>query len=433
MIGHEISRARGLLEIENIIAKYGRDKVIKWRGRKGGNLLHQLAHNNAPIRAARRAIAIGVDINLARRHDGNTPLHLATYPARYAEGVVQALMEVGARRDLENKYGEIPVVKGEKSMYERAILPDDVSDDLLKRKSPEVTVNHGILKCLVQQCYPTSCGIASLAMTACHLFKKEFGQEEMCSLYAKQCISEHKGRGVSFGEYPEIVRQFTQDQRLPLKFQQYPGESDVDNFAKELTAQLEKHFPPAGRPINNSMIVVNYWRIVDGKITGHWSPIAGVWWQKLLDTEDDNALKPGTAPAPTPASTSEYDHERTYVLIADTQGNKLPPHWIPLKLLAERVSSYVRRSDSYRGYVVLSKKPVARSRKAKAAALAAAAMDSSSSDQTGSGRGRGRLADMREMSIGELRTLCNSLGRSCRYPAGNYMKRTDLLAEIRRK
>ena len=107
---------------------------------------------------------------------------------------------------------------------------------------------------------------------------------------------------------------------------------------------LVAHFPPPGSAFSSkdldSLILVNYWRIVDGQISGHWSPIAGVWWQPSppLNKEALKTINPS----------------QTYVLIADTQGKKLPPHWVPLRLLAERTSSWISRSRSYRGYVVLS-------------------------------------------------------------------------------
>jgi hypothetical protein len=341
-----IKQIRHAGDIKHFVSVHGQQALKDWRERKGGNLLHHLATVNATEDATKAAIDAGVDINHVRPYDKNTPLHLATYPKNYASGVVQALVNAGARRDVVNKYGEVPVLRGELSVYERAILPEAKSMQLFSSRRPDVVIDDKILKCLVQQCYPNSCGVASLSVAACYLFNRRFEQQTICSKYARQClpVAGKTGQGLSYGEFPAVAEQFAHDNGLPMRIHMHPGEHNVDRFLNNFIPMLAQHFPPMGSDFDStdsdSLILVNYWRIVDGEISGHWSPIAGVWWQP--------------SPSLNKVAIKTIDPSQTYVLIADTQGKKLPPHWIPLRLLAERTSSWISRSRSYRGYVVLS-------------------------------------------------------------------------------
>jgi hypothetical protein len=123
---------------------------------------------------------------------------------------------------------------------------------------------------------------------------------------------------------------------LDIKMEVRRGSADLDSFTSALKADLRAHFPPGVQhspPSPRSVVLVNYVRMIGGELTGHWSPIGGVWWRP---------------------SQEQPDPDQTYVLIADTQAAKLPPHWISLSVLVERCSSYITRSQSYRGYVVLT-------------------------------------------------------------------------------
>ena len=123
---------------------------------------------------------------------------------------------------------------------------------------------------------------------------------------------------------------------LGIKMEIRKGSADLQSFTSSLESDLRAHFPPGVQnspPSPRSVVLVNYVRMIGGELTGHWSPIGGVWWRP---------------------SEERPDPDQTYVLIADTQATKLPPHWISLRVLVERCSSYIKRSQSYRGYVVLT-------------------------------------------------------------------------------
>lgn len=60
------------------------------------------------------------------------------------------------------RYGEVPLIPGQKSPYELAMLDKAKSDDLLREDNMDAAVDHALMRCLDPQEHPNTCAVASI-------------------------------------------------------------------------------------------------------------------------------------------------------------------------------------------------------------------------------------------------------------------------------
>lgn len=317
-------KARSASDVRKLRERFGVPALRKWRDRKGGSLLHVLAERGGSAEAARLVLAF-TEVDGRRKSDLNTALHLAGFSKN--PEVAKALLAAGADGSILNKYGETAVPGA--SLYERSmvVLGTDAFGD--GGDGCVLVVDQAVLDSLAYQETPVTCGTASVTTAARYLEGVEMPQSKV--LRGMGLTAE---KGLSYNDFPAAARRFASREKYPWAIAVRRGGEDPAPFTATLTQDLLKHFPPGGNDAREraSILLANYLRVVRGKMSGHWSPLAGARWRETAD---------GYAP--------------THVLIADTQKTLFPPHWLPLDQFVAQCSSLVTRSASYRGYVVVAR------------------------------------------------------------------------------
>ena len=326
-------KVRTLKDLAKLRRSVGDKAVLNWRDKKGGSLLHVLAERGGSAEAAQAAIQMGFDVNLQRSRDLNSPLHLATFFKN--TGVARVLIQAGAKKELRNKYGETCVVG--QSSYEQSLIAHKLESHKSgawgEEKGYQVVVDENVLSSLSPQELPTTCSAASLSTATRYLQRLREDQVSQSDVIRDMDYNPEKG--LSYSQHIEATKRFVETRKYPWTVTPRAGSNDLEAFRETLVADLTSHFPVNSPvPDRHSIILVNFVRAYQGKIGGHWSPLAGVRW-KLANRQSGESYP-------------------THVLIAETHQSHFPVHWLPFDLFVELCSSFVDRSKSYRGYMVIS-------------------------------------------------------------------------------
>lgn len=95
----------------------------RWRDRKGGSLLH-VAAEKLLLFGVKACIELGLDLDMQRKHDMCTPLHLACFGKNRSGDVIELLLKSGAGVDIKNKCdaSHFIILQCPHSLYNRSLM-----------------------------------------------------------------------------------------------------------------------------------------------------------------------------------------------------------------------------------------------------------------------------------------------------------------------